>query len=49
MIADMLSNEKPNSIIIELFLKDGKLDISLVFITHTYFAVPKKIPNKREL
>ena len=27
----------------ELFLEDGKLNISLVFITHTYFAVPKKI------
>ena len=61
MIADMLSNKKLNPIVAELFLREIKLNISLVFITESYFAVPKnirpnsthyfvtKIPNKREL
>ena len=55
MIADMLSNKNLNPIVTELF---RKLNISLVFITQSYFAVPKnirldsthyfimKIPNK---
>ena len=59
MIADMLSNKKLNPIVIELFIRGRKL--SLIFITQSYFAVPKnirpnsthyftmKIPNKREL
>ena len=61
MIADMLSNDKGNPIVTELVIRDRKLNISLVFITQSYFAVPKnirvnsthyftmKIPNKREL
>ena len=61
MIADMLSNKKLNPIVTELFIRGRKLNISLVFITQSYFAVPKnirlnsthyfvmKIPNKREL
>ena len=48
-----------NSIVTELFIRGRKLNISLVFITQSYFAVPKninsthyfimKIPNKGEL
>ena len=61
MIANMLRNKKINTIITELFIRDRKLNISLVFITQSYFAVPKnirlhsthyffmKIRNKREL
>ena len=61
MIDDMLSNKKLNPIATELFIRGRKLNISLVFITHSYFAIPKnnrpnsthhfamKIPNKREL
>ena len=61
MIADMLSNKKHNSIVSELSIRVRKLNISLVFITQSYFAVPKdtrlrsthhfitKIPNKQEL
>ena len=61
MIADMINNKKPNSIVTELFIKGRKLNISLIFITQSYFKVPKgvrlnttdffimKIPNKREL
>ena len=61
MIADMLSNKKLNPIVTELFIRRRNLNISLAFITQSYFAVPKnirlnsthyfvmKIPNKREL
>ena len=61
MIADMLSNKKLNPIVTELFIRGRKLNISLVFITRPYCAVPKnitlnlthrfvtKIPNKRAL
>ena len=61
MIADMIHNKKLNSIVTELFSRGRKLNISLVFITQSYFKVPKdvrlntnhffiaKIPNKREL
>ena len=61
MIADMINNKKLNSIVTELFIRGRKLNISLVFITQSYFKVPKdvrlytthffimKVPNKREL
>ena len=61
MIADMINNKKLNSIVTELFNRGRKLNIYLVFITQSYFKVPKdvklntthffimKIPNKREL
>ena len=61
MIADLLNNKKLNSIVTELFIRGRKLNISLVVMTESYFAVPKnirlnsthlfvmKIPKKREL
>ena len=61
MIADMVNNKKLNPIVTELFIRGRKLNISIVFITQSYFKVPKdvrlnsthffimKIPNKREL
>ena len=61
MIADMVNNKKLNLIVTELFIRGRKLNISLIFITQSYFKVPKnvrnnsthffimKIPNKREL
>ena len=61
VIADMIENKKLNSIVTELFIRGRKINISLVFITQSYFKVPKdvrlntthffimKIPNKREL
>ena len=60
MIADMINNKKLNSVVTELFIRGRKLNISIVFITQSYFKVPKdvrlnstpfsimKIPNKRE-
>ena len=39
----MLSNKKLNPTVTELFIRGTKLNISLVFITQSYFAVPKKI------
>ena len=61
MIADMINNIKLNLIVTELFIRGRKLNISIVFITQSYFKVPKdvrlnythffimKIPEKREL
>ena len=61
MIADMIHNKKLDSVVTELFIRGRKLNISLVFITQSYFKVPKdvrlntrhffitKIPNRREL
>ena len=61
MVTDMLSNKKLDPLVNQLFIWGGKLNISLVFITQSYFAVPKNtrmnsshyfimtIPNKREL
>ena len=61
MIADMINNKKLNPVVTELFIRGRKLSISNVFITQSYFKVPKdfrlnythffimKIRNKREL
>ena len=61
MIADIMKNKKFLAIIKKLFIRCRKLNISLVFITQSYFSVPKKvrlnsthylikkINNKREL
>ena len=43
MIADMINNKKLNSIVTELFLRGRKLNISIVFITKSYFRVPKDV------
>ena len=61
MIADMINNKKINPVVTEFFTRGRKLNISVVFITRSYFKVPKevrlntthffimKIPNKRDL
>ena len=41
MIADMTNNKKLNSIVTGLFIRGRKLNISIVFITQSYFKVPK--------
>ena len=43
IIADMPSNKKLNLVLNELFIRGRKLNISLFFITSSYFSVPKKI------
>ena len=43
MIADMVHNKKLDSIVTELFIRGRKLNISLVFITQSYFKVPKDV------
>ena len=43
MIADILSNRKSIQIVFELFIRGGKLNTSFVFITKSYFSVPKNI------
>ena len=61
MIADIMKNKNFQAIIKELFIRCRKLNISLVFITHSYFKTPKdvrlnsthyliiKIHNRKEL
>ena len=46
MIADMLSNKKLNAIVTEPFFRGNKVNISLVFMTESYFALPKNIRLK---
>ena len=41
MIADVLSNKKHGRKVTELVIRGRKLNISLAFITQSYFAVPK--------
>ena len=60
MIADMINNKKLNPVVTELFIRGKKSNISVFFITQSYFKVPKdvrltsthffimKIPNKWE-
>ena len=43
MIADMINNKKLNSIVTDLFIRGRKLNISLLFITQSYFKVPKDV------
>ena len=43
MIADMLRKKKKNSRVTELFVRGRKLNISLVFISQSYFKVPKML------
>ena len=61
MMADIINNKMLKSVVTELFIRGRKLNISLLFITQSYFKVPKgvrpntshfftvKNPNKREL
>ena len=61
MSADIMTNRRFQAIIKELFIRCRKLNISLVFITQSYFSVPKdvrlnsthylivKINNRKEL
>ena len=39
----MLSNGEFNPVVTELFLRVRKLNVSLVFITQSYFDVPKNL------
>ena len=41
MIPDMINSTKLNSIVTELFIRGRKLNISLGFITQSYFKFPK--------
>ena len=43
MITDLLSNSKLNPTVTELSIRGRNLNISLVFITQSYFALPKML------
>ena len=42
VIAGLINNKKLNPVVIELFIRGRKLNISIVFITQSYFKVPKE-------
>ena len=43
MIPDIINIEKQNTIVTELFIRGRKLNISIVFITQSYFKMPKDV------
>ena len=43
MIADMINNKKLNLVVTELFIRGRKINTSVVFITQSYFKVPKEV------
>ena len=43
MIADILTNKKFQQILEEFFIRSRKINISLVFISKSYFSVPKNV------
>ena len=60
MISDIEANKKFSPVVTELFIRERKLNISLVFVSQSYFKVSKdirlnvihfimKISNKKEL
>ena len=61
MFADTINNKELNPVVTELLIRGRKLNISIVFITQSYFKVPKDvrlnsthffimtIPNETEL
>ena len=61
MISHVMSSKKAQQVLKELFIRCRKLNISLCFLTQSYFSVPKdvrlncthyvifKLNNKREL
>ena len=61
MVSDMINHKTLNSVVTELFIRGRKINITIVFISQSYFKVPKdvrlntthffimKISNKREL
>ena len=61
MISHVMSNEKAQQVLKELFIRCRKLNISLCLLTQSYFSAPKdvrltctnyiifKLSNKREL
>ena len=46
MIADMIQNKKLNSTVTELFIRGRNLNNSFVFITQSFFKVPKDVRLK---
>ena len=43
IIANMINDKKLNLVVTELFTRGRKLSISIIFITQSYFKVPKDV------
>ena len=46
IIADMFSNKKVNPIVTEIFIRGRKLNVPFLFVTQSYFALPKLPKNE---
>ena len=46
MIAEMNNNRKLNSVVTKMFIRGRKFNISYVFITQSYFKVPRDVRLK---
>ena len=43
MVAKMINNRELNPVVTEIFITGRKLNISIVFITQSFFKVPKEV------
>ena len=43
IIADMISNKNLHPVVTELFIRSQRLNISLIFVTQSYFPIPKDV------
>ena len=42
----MINNKKLTPVVTELFIRGRTLNVSIVFITQSYFKVPKEVNTK---
>ena len=45
MISHVMSDKKAQQVLKELFIRCRKLNISLCFLTQSYFSIPKDVPK----
>ena len=43
IIADIISNKNLHPVVTELFIRSQTLNISLIFVTQSYFPIPKDV------
>ena len=43
IIADMISNKNLHPVVTELFIRSQRLNLSLIFVTQSYFPIPKDV------
>ena len=43
MFTNMINNKNPNPMVTELFIRGRNINTSIIFITESYFKVPKDV------